>query len=161
TPEEAQITLQLAARFKLLDGCDLQAYCDKYLGLDCNGFVGNYLVHGLRKGDWRKAEPRGTDFLANKTVGVILRKNGTPIKDLDELMRANAHMMGLVGSSGQVIERVEGNSFAHIFITKADIKWDSSYREGCKVRDVPTMLAIESTGGVGLIAEECQIVSAT
>src|SRR5262245_28225009 len=36
SPEEAQITLQLADRFGLLKGGTMQAYCDKYLGLDCN-----------------------------------------------------------------------------------------------------------------------------
>ena len=69
TPEEAQITLQLADRFGLLKGGTMQAYCDKFLGLDCNGFVGNYLVHGLREGDWQSAEPKGTDYLATKPSG--------------------------------------------------------------------------------------------
>src|SRR5581483_10161720 len=79
SPEDAQVTLQLADRFGLLGGGTLQAYCDKYLGLDCNGFAGNYLVHGFREGDWQSAEAMGTDSLANKTIGVILKANGAAV----------------------------------------------------------------------------------
>jgi hypothetical protein len=49
SPEEIQICLHLIAVFGLYDkkkfGTDsaagVQDYCDKYIGLDCNGFVGN------------------------------------------------------------------------------------------------------------------------
>ena len=161
SPEEAQITLQLAARFGLLNGGDLQTYCNDYLGLDCNGFVGNYLVHGLREQDWQLAEPMGTDCLASKTVGEILRNNGAPVMDVDDLVPANTYLMGRVGASGRVIERVEGNAFAHIIITQPGIMSEWAYTDGDKVRQVPTMCAVESTGGAGLVAKPCKIVSVT
>lgn len=62
--------LQLADRFNLLAGSDLQSYGDNYLGLDCNGFVGNYLIHGHREGDWQKAEPVGTDGLGRRSMRI-------------------------------------------------------------------------------------------
>jgi hypothetical protein len=43
-PEHCQLVLQLADHWGILGG-SMQDYADKYLGLDCNGFVGNYLWH--------------------------------------------------------------------------------------------------------------------
>src|SRR5262249_37660557 len=50
SPEEIAKVLYLVAKYKLYDvkmfGTDAAAgvrdYCNKYIGLDCNGFVGNY-----------------------------------------------------------------------------------------------------------------------
>lgn len=160
SPEECQITLQLAERFKLPKGGTVQGYCDKYLGLDCNGFVGNYLVHGRREQGWDVEEPKGQKYLANTTIGVICRANGAPIQDVDELVPVNSYVMGLVGPSGNVIEQIEGNSFGHIFVTQPNYKWESAYKEGKTERLVPTMFALESTGGgVGLINSAIQIVN--
>jgi hypothetical protein len=157
--EEVQITLQLAARFNLLAGGDMQSYCDKYLGLDCNGFVGNHLVHGLRGDDW-DAEPPGTDFLANKTIDVIMKAKGSTIKTVDDLVPASSYVMGLVGPSGNVIPQYEGSAIGHVFITQPGLKWESVYTDAKgKDKKVWTMYAAESTGGVGLAFEKCQFVS--
>jgi hypothetical protein len=45
SPEAIAQTLRLANVCGLVEGTRdaLQRYCDKYIGLDCNGFVGNYL----------------------------------------------------------------------------------------------------------------------
>ncbi len=45
TPEVIADVLRLAVAFGLVAGNlgALQSYCDEYIGLDCNGFVGNYL----------------------------------------------------------------------------------------------------------------------
>src|SRR5262249_23620245 len=50
SPEACRIVLQLARRWGLAP--NLQAYADSYLGLDCNGFVGNYLWHVVQKNPW-------------------------------------------------------------------------------------------------------------
>ena len=49
SPEEIAIALHLVSRYKLYDkiyasdpAAGVRDYCDKYIGLDCNGFVGNY-----------------------------------------------------------------------------------------------------------------------
>src|SRR5215831_8549909 len=41
SPEDCQIVLQLAALLRNKRKNELQDYCDRFLGLDCNGFVGN------------------------------------------------------------------------------------------------------------------------
>lgn len=161
-PEEVQITLQLAERFGLLKGGTVQDYCDKYLGLDCNGFVGNYLAHGLRKEDWQLTAPKGENYLANTTIGVIMRANGTAVTTLEDLQPASIYMLGLVGPSGRIIEQIEGNSFGHIVVTQPPMKWETSYKEGTTTRQVPTMMAVESTGGgVGLCERGAQFISVT
>jgi hypothetical protein len=161
SPQEAAITLQLAARFNLDKGGDLQAYCDTYLGLDCNGFVGNYLVHGHRGKDWEFAEPPGTDYLANKTIDAIVKANGAPVTTVEDLRPAGSYLLGLVGRSGRVIPQFEGSSFGHILITQPGLKWESVYLDDKKGNKVWTMFAVESTGGVGLVYAACQFVSVT
>lgn len=48
SPEEIAAALHLVARYKLYDkaiadqAAGVRDYCDKYIGLDCNGFAGNY-----------------------------------------------------------------------------------------------------------------------
>ena len=46
TPELIATALRLVAAFGIEAGnaAALQAYCDKYIGLDCNGYVGSYLT---------------------------------------------------------------------------------------------------------------------
>jgi hypothetical protein len=157
SPEEAAITLQLADRFGLLQGGDLQAYCDKYLGLDCNGFVGNYLVHGYRGGDW-DAEPPGTDYLANKQINTIVRA-GAPINKIDDLVAASMYMVALVDGNGNVVPG-GGSPAGHIFITNIGVGIDTEYiGRNNRATIAWSMLATESTGGVGLITSHCQFVS--
>jgi hypothetical protein len=43
-PEHCQLVLQLVQYFKL--AADLQKYADENIGLDCNGWSGNYIRHG-------------------------------------------------------------------------------------------------------------------
>lgn len=45
SPEIIALALRLALAFKLVDAtvAAVQSYCDAYVGLDCNGYVGNYL----------------------------------------------------------------------------------------------------------------------
>jgi hypothetical protein len=153
SPEEAAITLQLADQFGLTKG-DLQAYCDTYLGIDCNGFVGNYLAHGYGSGKPWDADPPGTDYLANKTIDVIVSK----LTPATTLTPGVAYVFAMVGAGGKVIPG-GGLPAGHIFITDPGLQWESDYVEaGKKAKKVLTMLATESTGGVGLIVAPCQFV---
>jgi hypothetical protein len=158
SPEEAAITLQLADRFNLLKGADLQTYCDTYLGLDCNGFVGNYLVHGFRNGGW-DTEPPGTDYLANKQIDAIVSA-GAPVDKVDDLVSASMYLAALVGDNGRVVPG-GGMPAGHLFITNTGIGSDTEYVSGPnkKATIAWAMLASESTVGVGLITSPCQFVS--
>ena len=168
SPEEAQITLQLADRFGLLGGGDLQAYCDKYLGLDCNGFVGNYLSRGRPEKAW-DADPPGTAYLANTDIANIISRTCAqrPVATADEIVPVNSYVMAMTDANGRVIARFGPNgSVGHIFITLPGYRAEAIYPFDGKFpyekrAKVPTLQAAESTGGVGLTLNKCQIVSAT
>lgn len=164
SPEAASITLQLAARFNLLEGLGLQGYCDKYLGLDCNGFVGNYLVHGRRGGDWELAEPPNAKdyYLANTQIDYIIKQNATAVTKIEDLKSSSSYLLGLVGPSGRVIPQIEGNMFGHILVTHPGLGWHAAYPDDKKVGKAWTLYGVESTGGgVGLVSAKCQFVSVT
>jgi hypothetical protein len=42
SPDDIALTLRLAVRYGLTHPAALRSYCDRYLGLDCSGFVANY-----------------------------------------------------------------------------------------------------------------------
>jgi hypothetical protein len=52
SPEDIALALRLAVRYDLVAAATnkLQAYCDKYIGVDCSGFVANYADDQLGKG---------------------------------------------------------------------------------------------------------------
>ena len=52
SPEDCQIVAQMAVLLNRTTAANLQTYCDTNIGLDCNGFVGNYLWHVRGKKDW-------------------------------------------------------------------------------------------------------------
>jgi len=60
SPEDCQIVLQMALRFGLTSQGQLQSYADNYIGLDCNGFVGNWLWHGLAGSPGTATPPKPT-----------------------------------------------------------------------------------------------------
>ena len=49
-PQHCQLVLQLVHHFAL--ATNLQEYAENNLGLDCNGFVGNFLWHEWRTNGW-------------------------------------------------------------------------------------------------------------
>jgi hypothetical protein len=153
SPEETVITLQLAARFGLLKSGDVQDYCDTYLGLDCNGFVGNYLVHGFGAGSPWDSES-GEGYLANQQITSIVNKK----VNVKNISPGGMYLFAMVGANGNVVPG-GGLPAGHIFVTNSNPQWPSDYIEGKSVSKVWTAMATESTGGgVGLITAPCQFV---
>ena len=161
-PEEIQITLQLVVRFKMETADNLQTYCDKAtdglaqgrVGLDCNGFVGNYIDHGLRGKAWDDAKLGGGKFTADQGIATIMRGLGPEVKSLDDLKNFQMYVMGLVDpSNGQVIDRFAGKLTGHIVVTS-----------GMNTVGLPNiahdvMQAIESTHDVGLTESNYELLS--
>jgi len=156
SPEEAQITLQLAIRFKLATADTIQTYCDNYLGLDCNGFVGNFLPHGWRGADW-DSDKIGAVFLANQDIVTIATKYGTPVTKLDDIQHGPYLMAMADGNiSGRpAIARFGSKGVGHILVTEPGIKVPTFF--GKKL--VFALRAVEATGGgVGLITANCDVI---
>jgi hypothetical protein len=129
SPEDVQLTLQLAARCGLApDG--LQAYCDKKvdtyarLGLDCNGFVGNYLHYrsDARKWSWDAPKPApGPDTGIND---LITHFGAKPVTNVEEMRNSRIFLIGLVDPATNLIinQFSSTGGVGHIIITEA-INW--------------------------------------
>jgi hypothetical protein len=118
-PEHCQIVLQLVDHWKLAPS-GLQDYADKALGLDCNGFVGNYLWHGRdnSKQAWDSLGLGKHDEGPDVSIdGYFDRRRA--IRKWEELSSARSYIMGLVDSAGRIIPGGStGSEPGHIAITE-------------------------------------------
>lgn len=145
TPEEAQITLQLAVRFKLIAEDGLQKYCDDgRIGLDCNGFVGTYMRDVL-----------GLNVSENSLINNLYQA-GRPVKKIEEVNGLNLFVMGLVDAGNQVIAQFSGGSQGHVVIT-TPTGFSAIGQYGGKF--YPAVRVVESTGGRGLIESDYLLLS--
>jgi hypothetical protein len=114
-PEHCQLVLQLVDHWKLApDG--LQSYADNVLGLDCNGFVGNYLWHANRQQSWSSLglgkHQEGPDVSID---GYFDRRKA--IRRWEDLNPARSYIMGLV-KAGKVVPGGSALNAGHIAITE-------------------------------------------
>jgi hypothetical protein len=167
SPEEVQVVLQLAVRYGVFPIEKVQIYCDNgNIGLDCNGFVGNYLRHVVQGLPWdsdaRSKEEKKTEFDANTLIKNIMGFSGrtTPVKSLEEIAQhphavyllGMAHENGILHDQGR---NADGSvSHGHIMISEPGALWDRKDVVVPGVGKVPAaieMQVIESTGGDGLV----------
>lgn len=147
SPEECQITLQLAYRFGLAPTAqELQKYvADGKIGLDCNGFVGNYMQRVL-----------GKKVDSTTRIDDLLQA-GRPVKSFDEMTNVNLYVLGMVDDNGNVIGRVVNGKHGHIMITTFSPYTDTvgvvfngpNHTNPGKVSK--SVQVLESTGGRGLV----------
>jgi hypothetical protein len=162
SPEDVQLTLQLAARCGVATK-GLQQYCDEKvdtysrLGLDCNGFVGNYLRYRDSSYKWSDASPKGK-ITSTTMIRDLLQILGTkPITNVDDMMNSRIFVMGLVDNTGTVINQLDSNGRpGHIVITES-VSWGKRavYPPVPKEYLIPNerylhYSTLEATPGVGL-----------
>jgi hypothetical protein len=147
TPEEVQITLQLAVRFGLINANQLQDYCDSgKVGLDCNGFVGTYMRDIL-----------GKSVEGNSLISSLFQQ-GRPINSLDEIDEVSIYIFGLVDGSNTVIPQYSGGHMGHVMITNphggitGTSQYIGEYKNSKKF--YRRLTVIESTGGSGLVESD-------
>ena len=103
SPEEVQVALQLAVRYGLTSEANLQQYADdSRIGLDCNGFVGNYLRQ-LNDGSLKWYGMSSDTTSSSSRIRDLLQKSGRQVKKLDELTPDGIYLMGMVDASGEVV----------------------------------------------------------
>ena len=159
SPEDVQLTLQLAARCGVATK-GLQQYCDERvddyarLGLDCNGFVGNYLMYKSDNVKWTLEGPGKSwnDTGIATIVGTCTSKRA--ITDVDDMFNARVFIIARIDSKGNVINQFSGGQVAHIVITEAQCwgkreVWPPVPKEYLKGRYM-WYSTVESTPGVGL-----------
>jgi len=122
SPEAVQVLLQLAAQE--LEGSpaivrpeDFQTYCDNWLGLDCNGFVGNYLRHEYQGIPWNDVtadrDANAPDYLI---TDIFNRFDGTVRETADEIDSSEINVLAMVDAQGKIIPGGAGG-FGHIMIS--------------------------------------------
>jgi hypothetical protein len=118
SPEDCQIVLQLALVLGGIKPDRLQSWADANLGLDCNGFVGNYLFHEVQQNGWRLA-PAKTEIGPSSTIDEYFRRWAQdPIEDLSHVLPGRMQLIVRVDDAGHVIPRYSGGKVGHIAITQ-------------------------------------------
>lgn len=148
SPEEVQLTLQLRYRFQTAK-LGLDEYTKlSFIGLDCNGFVGNYIQRVQEGAHWLR---RSSSDPGPSTSIPELMKCGSPVKTFDDLSRnpGDIYMLARTDAQGQVFNR-SGDDVGHIMITNPD----SMGRSGQEI----TVDVVESTGGLGLVKSQYRIL---
>ncbi|HMP03541.1 MAG TPA: hypothetical protein PKD86_08895 [Gemmatales bacterium] len=117
-PEHCQIVLQLAHHWGLAP--DPQAYADEALGLDCNGFVGNFLWHVKRKRPWTDLGIRFRDLGPDAKIDAYFPYSQRGfVASWDDLDGDKTYIFGKVDGAGNIIKGGGGLASAgHIMITQ-------------------------------------------
>jgi hypothetical protein len=138
-PEHYQIVLQLAEHWDLAPN-GLQAYADSALGLDCNGFVGNYIWYGKKGKAWSK--PGFNDLKGPDSIITNFFKGAPAVTRWEDIKSSNTYIFGLVDHTGHVVPGGKGPA-GHIMITQAG---ESSKRLNWDTYN-PRLWVVESTAG--------------
>lgn len=115
-PEHVQVVLQLADHWNLAPH-GLQAYADNYLGLDCNGFVGNYLWHARRGNSWTWLGIGKGSLGPDTWIGTFFQ--GAPLLSAwSQMEPSKSYLMGMVDKNGTIIGGGPKQPPGHIVITE-------------------------------------------
>ena len=137
SPEDCQIAAQLAVLTKRTTKANLPRYCDQHMGIDCNGFVGNYFFHVRNPSgqSWKAVAKDKVDLGPTSTMDQFVRA-GQPVKDVSDINPANIHLFVEVDSALRVIPGGSGGA-GHIVITEPN-------------KYTPTSFVVNSFGGLDL-----------
>jgi hypothetical protein len=141
SPEHCQIVLQLANHWGLAP--DLQQYADDNLGLDCNGFVGNYLWHSKNGNPWMDLGVRNQDHGPDAWISGYFDGKRL-LASWDDLDTSRSYIFGLVDNSGNIIPGGPGSSSGHIIITEPNRRNNRVGKDG---KPFFAVWSVESTAG--------------
>ena len=144
SPEACQAVLQLANYWDLAP--DVQAYADSALGLDCNGFVGNYLWHAKNGNPWTNLGAGNHDLGPDSPIrtGYYDHYQAHLLDRWESLDTAKMYIMMEVGKDGVVINGGTAAAPGHIVITEPDQRDD---RPGKDPKKSFAVKSVEATGG--------------
>ena len=146
SPEACQAVLQLAHAWGLAP--DVQVYADSALGLDCNGFVGNYLWHIKEGKPWTDLGARNQDLGPDSPIknGYFDHYQHRLLASWESLDTAKMYIMMKVGTDGVVINGGTGSAkdAGHIVITEPNRRDE---RPGKDPKKSFAVRSVEATGG--------------
>ena len=127
SPEDCQIVLQLALMLGGIRPERLQSWADANLGVDCNGFVGNYLFREVQQNGWQKV-PAKTEIGPSSTIDLYFKHWAQDsIEDLGTVLPGRMHLIVRVDDNGHVIPRYSGGKVGHIAITQPGESMSQSF----------------------------------
>ena len=120
SPEQAQIAIQLVYRFRKVAMPLNQFVSVDFVGLDCNGFVGNYYRRVVMGQDWKNLD-------VNKDPGPTtlmddLLALGTEVVDPKDLRDDGTYVLVWCDDQGNIKNPQKGvaNTYGHVMITEPD-----------------------------------------
>ncbi len=120
TPEQVQIAIQLVYRFRKVTMPPDHFVSLDFVGLDCNGFVGNYYRRVVMGQDWK-------DLDVNKDPGPTtlmddLLALGKEVLDPKDLRDDGTYILVWCNEQGAIYNPIKGvpNSYGHVMITEPD-----------------------------------------
>ncbi len=160
SPEDCQAAAQLAVVTKRTTKERLARYCEQYMGIDCNGLVGNYFFHVRDEQPWLATARDKKDLGPTSSMDQFVSA-GQPVKDVSTINPANIHLFVEVDSSLRVIPGGKAGA-GHIVMTEPNKYTPTSFvvnsfggldlgyaRKGAYGH--PALWAVESTGPQGAI----------
>lgn len=159
SPEDCQVVLQLAQLLGLLGRQSLQDWADANIGLDCNGFAGNFLFRTRPARPWSAnpgSDGAGPSQTIDKLFALAAGKDGKrAVTDLDQLDPKHVYMIVRTDPTGRVMPGP--NPVGHVALTEPG-QFQASYtsmdltRAGSGMIGNPALRTVESAGptqGVG------------
>jgi len=121
SPEQAQLAIQLTYRYHKAVFTPEQFVEKDFIGLDCNGFVGNYIQRVVQNNPWLKAQ-NDKDPGPTTLIGDLLARQGraNQITDVNHLAREEIYLFGWCAPDGFIFDPKDerGSSYGHIMMTE-------------------------------------------
>jgi hypothetical protein len=156
SPEQAQIAIQLTYRFHK-SVFSPEAFVTKdFIGLDCNGFVGNYIQRVIEGTDWLHADndkdPGPTTLMTD-----LIQRQGkkNQINDVEELEGDDTFLLCYCEKNGKVIDpqKDKPGTYGHVMITEpGTVKMTPNGAE---------FGVVESAGRTGLLNSTYSVTNVT
>jgi hypothetical protein len=121
SPEDCQITLEVAVLLGVTTMDKVQLYADKHIGLDCNGFVGNYIWHEHLGKGW---QTWGGDAAPSPSANIDaiftwVTNQGRQILAIEEMAVAKKYVLAMLDRTTlQIIPGGPSSRSGHIVITE-------------------------------------------
>ena len=146
SPEQVQMAIQLIYRFHRASIAPQEFVAANFVGLDCNGFVGNYIQRVVKGIDWL-AQNNDEDPGPTTYMSALLEWPGSTeqVTDLDDMSEENTYLFGYCRDDGSIIDPSKGH-YGHIMITSPGPGELTHTANGIRVR------VVESAGRVGVVS---------
>ena len=141
TPEDIQIAIQLVYRYHKT-AFTLEEFVDKnFVGLDCNGFVGNYIQRIMQHRTWETADPNHDPGPTTLIRDLLGKKGNRPVTAMKELVSPCIYLLGFCDDNGHIHDpsAAAPKDYGHIMMTNPGTLREAS--DGLKIEVVEATAA--------------------